>query len=160
MPDDAVAGGDIVAFMRALSAIPICALLCSLGALSSLSGCSGASPSSASATIVGEWSTPIPNGTATEDWFFNSDDTCGLILQQNNLSVCGTSSCTYSFDGSTLSLTTTTTSGGTSTSTTYIETVAFTSGGSSATITPPCEAGTCVSQVYTRVSSDDGTKCP
>ncbi|MGH7294080.1 MAG: hypothetical protein ACRELB_04060 [Polyangiaceae bacterium] len=145
------------------TAPPFLALL-SLGAFScaaaaSALACSSSSFSS-SGSIVGEWSTPIPNGTATEKWFFNSDGTCGLVLQQNNLSICGTSSCTYTFDGTTLSLTTTSTTNGVTTSTTYVETVAFASDGSSATVTSSCEAGACPAATYTRVSSNGDNTCP
>jgi hypothetical protein len=75
--------------------------------------------------------------------------------------VCTSSSCTYTFDGTTLSLTTATTSGGGATSTTTNDyTIAFTQGGSSATVTGACESSVCASLTFTRVNSNDGNSCP
>jgi hypothetical protein len=124
--------------------------------------CSGAFTSSTGPSIVGDWSTPIPKTAATEKWFFDSDGKCGLVLQQNNLSVCGTSSCTYSFAGNTLTVTTTTTSNGTTMTDTYVETVSFSSDGNSATVNPSgCDGGsTCVAAIYTRIDSSDNHTCP
>ena len=154
--------GSILRAMPSGSRLPLvaCSLATAAALAVSLAACSSSS-GSGSSSIVGEWSTPIPNGTATEKWYFDSDGTCGLVLQQNNVSICGTQSCSYTFDGSTLSLTTSTTTSGVTTSTTYIETVAFTSGGSSATVTPTgCDAGTCAAAIYTRVNSSGDNTCP
>ncbi|HEY1697258.1 MAG TPA: hypothetical protein VGG39_34090 [Polyangiaceae bacterium] len=136
-----------------LLALPLLALAFGLAACSS--------SKSSDASIVGEWSTPIPNGSASENWYFDSDGTCGLILQQNAVSVCDTSSCTYTFDGSSLQLTTSTATDGVTTSTTYVETVTFASGGGSATVTPTgCDAGACAAATYTRIDSNGDHTCP
>lgn len=127
-------------------------LLVALG----VSACSSSSGSGSA--IVGEWSTS--NAGTVEEWFFNSNGTCGVLVAENKASVC-TSSCTYTFDGTTLSLTTATTSGsGAGSTTTNDYTIAFTQGGSSATVTGACESSVCTSLTFTRVNSNDGNSCP
>ncbi len=128
-------------------------LLVALG----VSACS--SSSGAGSAIVGEWSTSNA-GSGVEEWFFNSNGTCGVLLTQNKVSVCTSSSCSYTFDGTTLSLTTATTSSGMTSTTTNDYTIAFTQGGSSATVTGACESSVCASLTFTRVNSNDGNSCP
>ena len=125
-------------------------------------GCSSSGSSSGAGEIQGEWSTPGAAGAGTDKWFFNADGTCGLVVMENNTSLCSTTGCSYTFAGSTLSLTTSTTAGGVTQSTTYTETVVFSNGGSTATVTATCDAGKCFSTVstYTRVNSNAQTSCP
>ncbi len=125
--------------------------------------CSSSSGSGSS--IVGEWSTPA--GSTTEEWFFDSNGTCGLILTQGTTSYCSSSGCTYTFDGSTLTIKTSSLGpNGVTTTTTYTESVTFTNGGSSANVTTGCsssDAATCSGAavaVYTRVNSNGDNACP
>ncbi len=139
---------------RVMTPIPCSWLLVALG----VSACSSSSGSGSA--IVGEWSTSGA-GNGVEEWFFNSNGTCGVLLVENKVSVCTSSSCTYTFDGTTLSLTTGTTSSSGATSTTTNDyTIAFTQGGSSATVTGACESSVCASLTFTRVNSNDGNSCP
>jgi hypothetical protein len=128
--------------------------------LVALGVCACSSSSGSGSAIVGEWSTSS-TGNGVEEWFFNSNGTCGVLLAQNNVSICTSSSCTYTFDGTTLSLTTaTTSSSGATTTTTNDWTIAFTQGGSAAMVTGACESSVCASLTFTRVNSNDGNRCP
>jgi len=136
----------------------------SLAALGVLA-CSSSSGSGSS--IVGEWSTSATNGSTTEEWFFDSNGTCGLILTQGTTSYCSSSGCTYTFDGSTLTVKTSSMGpNGVTTTMTYTESVTFTNGGSSASVTTACGAGdaaTCSGAAvatYTRVNSNGDNSCP
>jgi hypothetical protein len=118
------------------------------------------SSSSSGSSIVGEWSTPVgTGGKATEDWFFNSDGTCGVVVMQNGTSVCSTG-CKYTFNGTALDVTTSTTTNGATTSTTYDETVAFENGGSTASVTGGCDSSVCLAVTYTRINSNSSNACP
>jgi hypothetical protein len=128
-------------------------LLVALG----VSACSSSSGSGSA--IVGEWSTPSASN-GLEEWFFDSNGTCGVLLAQNQVRVCTSSSCSYTFDGTTLSLTTATTSGGATSTTTNDYTIAFAQGGNLATVTGACESSVCASLTFTRVNSNDGNSCP
>ncbi len=147
--------------------VPLVAV--SLAALGVLA-CSSSSGSGSS--IVGEWTTgTIDSGVlsgATEQWFFDSNGTCGLILTQGTTSDCSSSGCTYTFDGSTLTIKTSSMGpNGVTTTTTYTESVTFTNGGSSANVTTACsssDAGATCSgaavATYTRVNSNGDNSCP
>ena len=116
------------------------------------------SSSGSGSSIVGEWSTSA--GSTTEEWFFDSNGTCGLIVTQGATSYCSSSGCTYTFDGSTLTIKTSSTGpNGVTTTTTYSETVAFASGDNSATVTQ-ADAGTGGAATYTRVNSNGDNSCP
>jgi hypothetical protein len=115
------------------------------------------SSSSSGGEIVGEWTTTV--NKVSEEWFFNSGGSCGVIVMENNTSACN-SNCTYTFNGSALTVTLSTTSNGTTTSTTYDYTVDFVDGGGSASITGACDSSVCLEITYTRVNSNDSASCP
>jgi hypothetical protein len=60
--------------------------------------------SSGGGGIVGVWETPSDGG-ATNEIYFNSDGTCGFIEKSGNVTACTSGDCTYSYDGTTLTIT-------------------------------------------------------
>ncbi|HEY1693179.1 MAG TPA: hypothetical protein VGG39_13520 [Polyangiaceae bacterium] len=112
-------------------------------------------------SLVGEWSTPVPNEPGmTESWYFDSDGNCGIFVRQDTSVTCMTSTCTYTFDGTTLSLTLSFDLTGDSSPSTSESTVAFSRGGAAATLTEPgCDSGPCAIS-FTRVDFTDNHSCP
>jgi hypothetical protein len=141
---------------RGKRAIPIhraLAVAIALGAIASLVAaiaCSGGSGSGSGSggALVGAWQFPSDGGL-TEYFFFNSDGTCGIVAEEGGITICSTS-CTYTYNGNTVTITQTKDGGTEQTS------AQVTISGNTLTAIPT-DGGS--SKTYTRVNSNPSNSC-
>jgi hypothetical protein len=126
-----------------LVTVAVGAALCSLQSIA----CSG----STSSSLIGEWQYESDGGP-TEEIFFNSNGTCGVIETFGGQTECF-SACTYTYEGDTLTLSLGA-DGGAGSSNSVIVTVS----GDTFTVSPTDGGGQ--SEQYTRVNASSSNSCP